>query len=841
MRGQSVVVRSALVVLAVSAIVTAFAPPAGSVIPPAPTVTSVSPNAGWTTGGITVVIVGTGFTGATSVDFGAGNLAASFTATSTHITVTDPPGGPGTVDVTVTGPGGTSTISPADHFTYTTPTAPSLSSVSPSTGWTVGGTDVTITGSGFVGVTDVDFGPANSAEAWTVDSPTQISALAAASPAETVDITVTTGEGTSATSGADHFTYTVAPVPTVTSVTTSAGPATGATTGGYTVTIDGTGFTDASEVDFGTGNPSGFWSVNLAGNSISATAPASAPGTVDVLVTTPGGTSATSSADQFTFEIPSDIPVVTGVSPAEGTTGGGTLVTISGSGFSSPATVSFGTKAGTSPSISSTSITVTSPAETSGTVDVTVTTVHGTSLTSLADEFTFAGSPVLPTVTGVVPSTGSTAGSTPVTITGTNFLGVTAVDFGAGRAATGVHIQSNTQITATTPPGVAGTVDVTVTTPGGTSPTISADHFMYVAPVVPSVVRVSPSSGPTSGGTTVAITGTNFTGASAVIFGAATASFTVNSSSQITAHSPAGTGTVNVRVTGPGGTSGTNSSDEFSYTSSGGGGGGGPTPHGYWLVAGDGGIFTFGSAHFYGSTGSIRLQRPVVGMTPTADRAGYWMVATDGGMFAFGDARFFGSIPGVGLAPADSLAPKRLAAPIVAMVASPTGQGYLLVASDGGVFAFGNALFHGSCPGIGGCNGSVIAVVPDAGEQGYWVVTSTGHVYAFGNAKNVASGEPGATPAPITGATASADGRGYLIVDAKGDVYNYGDAQKYGKTPLGISVPSTEIVGIVPTSDGLGYWLMGRAGSVYNYGDAPGDGSMAGKPLNAPIVTAAGF
>jgi hypothetical protein len=265
-------------------------------------------------------------------------------------------------------------------------------------------------------------------------------------------------------------------------------------------------------------------------------------------------------------------------------------------------------------------------------------------------------------------------------------------------------------------------------------------------------------------------------------------------------------------------------------------------PQGYWLVAGDGGIFTYGAAHFYGSTGNLKLQRPVVGMTPTADRHGYWMVATDGGMFAFGDARFHGSLPGLGYAPAGSGRKKSLNAPIVAMVASPTGQGYLLVASDGGVFAFGDAKFHGSCPGLkGGCNGSVVDVVPDTGELGYWVVTSTGHVYAFGNASSVASGQPGSTPAPITGATASATGKGYLIVDAQGDAYTFGDARKYGTPPTGLVLPSGKIVGIVPASTGNGYWLMGATGAVYEYGDATYQGSIFGHSLNAPIVTAAGF
>ncbi len=131
-----------------------------------------------------------------------------------------------------------------------------------------------------------------------------------------------------------------------------------------------------------------------------------------------------------------------------------------------------------------------------------------------------------------------------------------------------------------------------------------------------------------------------------------------------------------------------------------------PPPHGYWLVGSDGGIFTFGSALFYGSTGSLRLQRPVVGIVPTADRGGYWLDASDGGVFSFGDTGFYGSIPGLGLNPAGSGLPHSLNAPIVGMVPSIDDGGYFMVAADGGVFAFGDARFAGSCPGIGGCAGA---------------------------------------------------------------------------------------------------------------------------------------
>ena len=167
--------------------------------------------------------------------------------------------------------------------------------------------------------------------------------------------------------------------------------------------------------------------------------------------------------------------------------------------------------------------------------------------------------------------------------------------------------------------------------------------------------------------------------------------------------------------------------------------------HGYWLVGSDGGIFSFGSAQFYGSTGSLKLQRPVVGIVPTKDDAGYWLDASDGGIFAFGDTQFYGSIPGLGLHPAGSGLPNSLDAPIVGMVPSNDDGGYFMVASDGGVFAFGDAHFAGSCPGIGGCSGAAVAVMPDASGNGYWLVTKTGNVYTFGDAPNY--GAPG-TPGP---------------------------------------------------------------------------------------------
>ena len=200
--------------------------------------------------------------------------------------------------------------------------------------------------------------------------------------------------------------------------------------------------------------------------------------------------------------------------------------------------------------------------------------------------------------------------------------------------------------------------------------------------------------------------------------------------------------------------------------------------HGYWLVGSDGGIFTFGAANFYGSTGALSLQRPVVGIVPTKDDGGYWLDASDGGVFSFGDTQFYGSIPGLGLNPAGSGLPNSLNAPIVGMVPSADDGGYFMVASDGGVFAFGDAHFAGSCPGIGGCLGAAVSVMPDASGNGYWLVTSLGYVYAFGDAGNY--GSPGPQSVPVTSAVRTPDGGGYWILFANGAVAPYGDAGSYG-------------------------------------------------------------
>jgi len=259
-------------------------------------------------------------------------------------------------------------------------------------------------------------------------------------------------------------------------------------------------------------------------------------------------------------------PVVAGVSPASGQLAGGGTVTVTGRGFTGATGVSFGSATVTNPAVASdTQLTVTNPAATaSGTVDVTVTGPGGTSASSAADQFTYVEAPV---VAGVSPANGPLAPATvTVTVTGRGFTGATGVSFGSA-AATNLAVASDTQLTLTSPAQFGtGTVDVSVTAPGGTSATSAADQFTYLtAPVVTGIV---PRSGPLAGGGTVTVTGRGFTGATGVSFGSATVTNpAVASDTQLTVTSPAATasGTVDVTVTGPGGTSATSAADQFTY------------------------------------------------------------------------------------------------------------------------------------------------------------------------------------------------------------------------------------------------------------------------------------
>ena len=242
----------------------------------------------------------------------------------------------------------------------------------------------------------------------------------------------------------------------------------------------------------------------------------------------------------------------------------------------------------------------------------------------------------------------------------------------------------------------------------------------------------------------------------------------------------------------------------------------------YWTVATDGGIFSFGNAQFYGSTGALHLNDPVVGMAPTPDGGGYWLVASDGGIFAYGDAQFYGSTGAL-----------HLNQPVVGMAATPDGKGYWLVAADGGIFAYGDARFFGSTGAIH-LNQKVVGMASTPTGNGYWLVAADGGIFAYGDARFLGSTGGIALRQPVVGMTATADGGGYRLVASDGGVFTFGDAPFYGSAgSLRLVKP---VVGMSTTSDGAGYWLVASDGGIFAYGDARFSGSEGGVPLNRPMV-----
>lgn len=256
------------------------------------------------------------------------------------------------------------------------------------------------------------------------------------------------------------------PNPTITSLA----PASGTLLGGTTVTITGTNFSNVQSVTFG-GFTCGSVSV-ISTEIITCVTPAHVAGTVEVIVTTLAGSNSTlTTANDYTY---TGGPTITSLSPATGPASGNTVVTITGTNFtSSGMVVKFDTTTAVFTFIDTATIVAVTPPHSAATVDVTVTTPGGTSPNTAADDYIYTGS-AGPSITLLSPASGPVG--TTVVIAGSGFTGATLVTFG-GVAAT-YTVNSDAQITASVPAGTpAGTVDVRVTTGSGTSANTAADNF----------------------------------------------------------------------------------------------------------------------------------------------------------------------------------------------------------------------------------------------------------------------------------------------------------------------------------------------------------------------------
>jgi hypothetical protein len=341
------------------------------------------------TGTVTFDVYGPGDPSCSSEPALTASTAVGATVTSTDFT----PASAGTYRVVATYGGDANYTGSASSCTDPTEAVvvnfppPAVTELAPQAGPEAGGTQVTITGTNLAGATAVDFGTAAATGLTVNPAGTQLTATAPPGTG-TVGVTVVTPSGTAP---AGRYTYLSASPPVVAAVT----PASGLLGGGNGVVVFGSGLSGATSVRFG-GVAVAVASVNAAGTELTTVAPPGT-GTVDVTVTTPlGGTSATTTADRYTYVAappPPPAPTVAGLTPASGPAAGGTTVTIAGSSFAGATAVGFGgTPAAAFTVDGPNQITATAPAG-SGTVDVTVTTPGGTSATGAADQYAYAAAP----------------------------------------------------------------------------------------------------------------------------------------------------------------------------------------------------------------------------------------------------------------------------------------------------------------------------------------------------------------------------------------------------------------------------------------------------------------
>ena len=496
--------------------------------PAAPSVTSVSPITSLQSGGIQILINGSGFASVSgytnnnsNMNYGyvqiGGSYASVSSFTDTQITAVVPASASAvSADVIVGNYWTSATL--INGFTYTLPPAPTLTSITPNTGAVDGSTNVVVVGTGFstngyclwngptpsgCGVVRVN-GQLLSPSSY---SATQINFnLPAGSAAGPIDFYVWNGWTSSVFTSA--FTYSPAPAPTITSVS----PSSVRLVGQQQITITGTNLAHVNAVRVG-GNAANV--ISATGTQVVFNAPGSFfAGAQDVQVLTSSDSAL--SANALTY-LAAAQPSISSLSTSRGSAVGGSQVTVTGSGFLTHYSYTSGSnnlgygyiKLGTQwiypDSWSDSSITFTTPTALAvGPVDLIIGNYWNS--TTLTSAFTFT-SPPKPTISSVSPASGSAQGGAVFSIIGTNLGYINTIKFGS--VATSPRATSTTQLTVVVPASsVTGLVDIQVLN-NWDSATATAS-FTYVAPEKPTITSVSPASGPLSGGTQITLTGTGF-------------------------------------------------------------------------------------------------------------------------------------------------------------------------------------------------------------------------------------------------------------------------------------------------------------------------------------------
>ena len=533
-----------------------------------PVILSCNPVHDWDVGGAQVHIIAgnLSLTGKPTVTFG-GVAAADVVVHPDfggYLTCTAPPHAAGLVDIVVTNPDTQSGTLPG-AFNYDSTYTPAPLSVTPNQGPGYLSNWVTISGTGFspIGTTQVMFGEAQASGVFA-GGDTTLTCYTPLHAAGTVDVVVTNPGGAVGTL-ANGYTF----LPAITPVPTAISPATGQEAGGTRVMITGTGFMPGgtTQVSFG-GVQLYTVQVEDAGDGsfrIVCQTPSHAPGVVDVVVTNPGDLTGTL-VGGFAY-MPQRPPAPAVVTPKEGTTLGGTQLTITGTGFTpyQPMRVTIDGVDATGLWVDDDStLTCTTPAHSAGVVDVAVIAFDD-STGVLPGGFVYVEAPP-PTVNAVTPNEGPATGGMMVTLAGAGFSSLysnpvsTKVLFGGVEAAN-VNVVSDVCIQCYTPEHPSEVVDVAVVNPDGKTGTLSGG-FTYVEVPPPSVVSLSPTHGLVIGGTTVTISGAGFCSlpgaTSRVLFGGVEATdINVGGSNSISCKTPPhAAGSVDVVVVNPDGKTG---------------------------------------------------------------------------------------------------------------------------------------------------------------------------------------------------------------------------------------------------------------------------------------------
>ncbi len=500
-----------------------------------------------------------------------------------------------------------------------------------------------------------------------------------------------------------------------------------------------------------------------------------------------------------------------------------------------------------------------------------------------------------PFIGSISPAVGAPTGGTVVTIDGNNFSQVTQVLFGT-TPATSFKIISNTELEVISPPGTSGT-KANITILEGSLPSQADppyDTFTYTSG--PAVESLSINYGPASGGVSITINGTGFTGTTKVSFFTSNQStcqvstppsscylpaksFSVVSSTQITASTPTdpNPNTTNpcdltdVIVTSPQGTSLTNpgnnlalacppsavqpigsmnTGDEFAFTvlpiitsistSS------GPI-EGHVPMTIGGYNFTNATSVAFGNYQVLGLNMRIISATQIVVDAP--PVSYPGTVDVYVET--YNPAGTLELSPqvlADeftyvSCSQAYTTSSAIQLQSSGTAGGYIISDANGVVSACGTALYYGAPSDPYGYDiitqspqfGSpIVGIATAPANQGYWEVDSEGHVYAFGFVNQYGDASTQPLTSAVVGIAADPSGTGYWITDANGDVFAYGSASFYGST--GNLTLTRPVVGITSTSDGQGYWLVASDGGIFAFGDAGFYGSTGNITLNQPIV-----